>query len=161
MAIFATNGTKIFIGSTIDASGGNLTEADFTSQSASWKEIGETENLGTFGDTSAEITFETINSNRTRRLKGTRNAGNLDLVCGLDYADEGQLALIAAEKTPYDYAFKIEFMDAPPLGTPSQRMFAAKVGSAAEALDAANSVMKLNSSLWINSNIVKIAAAEA
>ena len=36
--------------------------------------------------------------------------------------------------------------------------FVAKVASAAEALDSANSVMKLNITLWVNSNIVKINA---
>lgn len=157
MTIFATNGAKIYIGSTITVPAGDLNQASFAGQA--WVEIGETENLGTFGDTSAEITFDSINANRTRRLKGTRNAGNLELVCGLDYADAGQLALIAAEKTPYDYAFRVVFNDAPPGGTPSERLFAAKVASAAEALDTANNVMKLNATLWVNSNVVKVDAA--
>lgn len=156
--IFATNGATIHIGGVIDVSSADLIEASFTGQT--WTEIKETESLGTFGDTSSEITFDTINSNRTRRLKGTRNAGNLELVCGIDYADAGQLALIAAEKAKEDYAFKIVFNDAPPGGTPSERLFAAAVASAAEALDTANNVMKLNSTLWINSNIVRIAAEE-
>lgn len=238
MTIFATNGSKIYIGGTITIPAGDMNQASFAGQS--WVEIGETENLGTFGDTSAEITFDSINANRTRRLKGTRNAGNLELVCGLDYADAGQLALIAAEKTIHDYAFRVVFNDAPavrtatvtitnaspavvswtahglaenaavvfttsgslPTGltagttyyvktvltadtftvsaTPggtvidtsgagsgthtittepsgSQRMFAAKVASSAEGLDAANNVMKLNATLWINSNVTRVA----
>ena len=159
MTIFATNGAKIYIGDTITLTAGDLTESSFSAQT--WVEIKETENLGTFGDTAAEITFDAINTNRTRRFKGTRNAGNMELVCGIDYADAGQLALIAAEKTIHDYAFKVEFNDAPPGGTPSERLFAAKVASAAEALDAANSVMKLNATLWINSNVVRVDAEEA
>lgn len=238
MTIFATNGSKIYIGGTITIPAGDMNQASFAGQS--WVEIGETENLGTFGDTSAEITFDSINANRTRRLKGTRNAGNLELVCGLDYTDAGQLALIAAEKTIHDYAFRVVFNDAPavrtatvtitnaspavvswtahglaenaavvfttsgslPTGltagttyyvktvltadtftvsaTPggtvintsgagsgvhtittepsgSQRMFAAKVASSAEGLDAANNVMKLNATLWINSNVTRVA----
>lgn len=155
--IFATNGSTIYIGSTISVSATDLNEASFTGQT--WTEIGETENLGTFGDTSAEIAFDSISANRTRRLKGTRNAGNLELVCGLDYADTGQLALIAAEKTIHDYAFRVVFNDAPAGGTPSERLFAAKVASAAEAPDAANNVVKLNATLWINSNVVRVAAA--
>lgn len=157
--IFATNGAKLYIGGPITVPSTDLNAASFTAET--WVEIGETENLGTFGDTSAEIAFDAIASSRTRRLKGTRNAGSLELVCGLDYSDAGQLALIAAEKTIFDYAFRIAFNDAPPGGTASERMFAAKVASVAEALDAANSVMKLNGQLWINSNIVKIAAEEA
>lgn len=159
MTIFATNGAKIYIGGTITIPAGDMNQASFAGQS--WVEIGETENLGTFGDTSAEITFDSINANRTRRLKGTKNAGSMELVCGLDYADAGQLALIAAEKTIHDYAFRVVFNDAPAGGTPSERLFAAKVASAAEAADAANNVVKLNATLWINSNVVRINAAGA
>lgn len=158
MTVFATNGAKIYIGGTITVTSADLNEASFTGQT--WTQIKEVENLGTFGDTAAEITFDSIDANRTRRIKGTRNAGSLDLVCGIDYADAGQIALIAAEATIHDYAFRVVFDDAPAGGTPSERMFAAKVASVAEALDAANNVMKLNGSLWVNSNIVRIAAEE-
>lgn len=155
--IFATNGAKIHIGGIIADPGEDLAATDFGG--VTWVKIGETESLGSFGDSAAEITFDGIDSNRTRRLKGTRNAGTLELVCGIDYNDAGQIALIAAEKTVYDYAFRIVFNDAPAGGTPSERMFIAKVASAAEALDTANNVMKLNASLWVNSNVVKINAA--
>ncbi|WP_145111368.1 hypothetical protein [Cereibacter sediminicola] len=157
--IFATNGAKCYIGGVIADPGADVTETTFASQS--WTEIKEVESLGTFGDSASEITFESLNQNRTKRLKGTRNAGAMDLICGLDYADAGQLALIAAEKTIHDYAFRIVFNDAPAGGTPSERMFIAKVASASEAMDAANAVLKLNASLWINSNIVRVAAAAA
>lgn len=158
MTIYATNGARIYIGGALDTKSTDFVEADFAGQSAAWKEIGETENLGTVGDTASEITFDGINSQRTRRLKGTRNAGSMDLVMGIDYDDEGQQALIAAEKTSHDYAFRIVLNDAPAGGTPSERLFVAKVGSVAEAFDTANSVMKLNASLWVNSNVVKIDA---
>ncbi len=121
-------------------------------------EIGETEGLGSIGDTAAEISFDGIGSNRTRRLKGTRNAGTMEVVCGVDYADAGQVALLAAEKTIFDYAFKLVLNDAPPAGSPSERYFVAAVGSASEALDTANNVMKLNATLWVNSNVVKVNA---
>lgn len=156
MAIYATNGAKLFIGSTITIPTAGVTEASFTGQT--WAEIGETENLGTVGDTSSEISFDGIAANRTRRLKGTRNAGAMDVVCGIDYADAGQIAVIAAEKTIHDYAFRLVFNDAPAGGTPSERLFAAKVASVAEALDAANNVMKMNVSIWVNSNVVRIDA---
>ncbi|ABN75398.1 hypothetical protein [Cereibacter sphaeroides] len=154
--IFATNGAKCYIGGVIADPGADVTETTFASQT--WTEIKEVESIGTFGDTASEITFESVSQSRTKRLKGTRNAGSMDLVCGIDYADAGQLALIAAEKTIHDYAFRIVFNDAPAGGTPSERLFIAKVGSAAEAMDTANAVMKLNASLWINSNIVRINA---
>jgi hypothetical protein len=159
MTVYATNGARIYIGGALDTKSDPFVQADFSGQSAEWVEIGETENLGSVGDTSSEITFDGINTQRTRRLKGTRNAGSMDLVMGIDYEDAGQKALIAAEKTPQDYAFRIVLNDAPAGGTPSERMFVAKVASVAEAYDSANSVMKLNASLWVNSNVVKIDAA--
>lgn len=157
MTIYATNGARLYIGAPLAAKSTDFVEGDFDSQT--WVEIGETENLGTVGDTSSEITFDGINTQRTRRLKGTRNAGSMDVIMGIDYDDAGQQALIAAEKTPHDYAFRIVLNDAPASGSPSERLFVAKVGSVAEAFDSANSVMKLNASLWVNSNVVKIDAA--
>ena len=159
MTIYATNGAKLYIGGVMSNSAADLIATDFTGET--WVEIKETENLGTLGDTTAEIAFDGIGASRTKRLKGTRNAGTMEVVCGIDYADAGQIALIAAEKTPHDYAFRLVFDDAPAGGTASERMFIAKVASAAEALDTANSVMKLNASLWVNSNVVRVNAAAA
>ena len=159
MTIFATNGAKFYIGGVKNSTSADLTLADFASET--WVEINETENLGSLGDTASEITFDGISSSRTRRKKGTRSAGTMEVVCGIDYADAGQIALIAAEKMPHDYAFRLVFNDAPAGGTPSERMFVAAVASAAEALDTANNIMKLNASLWVNSNVVRVNAAGA
>ncbi|ASP85474.1 hypothetical protein GHK50_29860 [Sinorhizobium medicae] len=162
MPIFATAGSKVFIGGALAAKNADFVEADFDAQV--WVEVGSMENIGSLGDTSAEITFDDIGKNRTQKLKGTRNAGNCELVMGIDYADAGQIALLAAEKTPHDYAFKIEFNDKPASGASpknSERLFVAKVMSAAEALDQANNVMKLNATLGINSNVVRVNASAA
>lgn len=156
MTIYSTAGTRIAIGPALAAKSTDFTQADFPL--LDWNEIGETESLGTVGDTSAEITFDAIASSRTRRLKGTRNAGSMEIVCGIDPNDPGQLAAIAAEKTPLDYAFRMTLNDAPAGGHPSERYFVAKVASASEQYDSANSVMKLNITLWVNSNVVKVAA---
>lgn len=155
--IFATNGARLYIGGDIADPGVDLTEATFNT--ITWTEIGEVENLGTVGDVSAEIPIDIIGRSRTVRLKGTRNAGTLEVVCGIDYSDPGQIALLAAEQEIHDFAFRIVLNDAPAGGTPSERLFIAKVGSAAEAFDTANSVMRLNASLWVNSNVVRINAA--
>lgn len=157
MSIYATVGSHIYIGQSISQQSADFVEADFDGQS--WVEINWAENIGAFGDESAEITFEAIGEGRTIKLKGTRNAGNVSLVFGADYEDAGQAALRAAEATPHDYAFKVEFDDAPSGGTPSLRYFIAKVMSARETLDSANNVIKLNATLGINSNIVRVDAA--
>lgn len=157
MTIYTTAGTRLYIGGPLAAKSSDFEAADFASQM--WVEIDETEGLGSAGDTSSEVTFDGINSGRTRRLKGTKNAGTMEVVCGLDPADPGQIALVAAERAKGDYAFRVVLADAPVGGTPSERMFVAQVGSASETYDSANSVMKFNATLWINSNIVKIDAA--
>lgn len=157
MTIFATNGAKFYIGTAIEDQSTDFDAADFTGQS--WTEVKHTENLGSAGDTSSEISIDLIGQQRTKRLKGTRNAGTMEVVAGLDAGDPGQIALIAAERVIHDYAFRIVLNDAPAGGTPSERLFIAKVGSATEAYDAANNVVKFNASLWINSNIVKVNAA--
>lgn len=157
MPIFATAGAKLYIGAVIAYQNFDYDDADFTSQT--WTEIKRLESIGSFGDTTQELSFDDLSSRRTERVKGQRSAGTIDVVCGLDYADAGQLALFAAEKSDDNYAFRIVFNDAPSGGTPSERMFVAMVGGAVEQLDNANAVMKLNSSLWINSNIVRVNAA--
>lgn len=157
MAIYATNGAKLYIGGALAAKSTDFTQSDFTSQS--WAEIAPVESLGSIGDTSAEVPFTAIGEGRDKRLKGSRNAGTVEVVCGIDYTNAGQIALLAAEKTIHDYAFKLVLNDAPPSGTPSERYFIAAVGSVVEAFDTANSVMKLQASLWVNSNVVRVNAA--
>lgn len=161
MTIHATAGTKIYIGGAMSQKSEDFVLADFTTPPQTWVEIKETEGLGSLGDTSEAVTFAGVADSRTRTLKGVRNAGAMELVCGIDSADPGQQALIAAERTPHDYAFKIVTNDAPPGGTPSERYFIAKVMSQSEQFDQANNVMKLNASLAVNSNVVRVDAEEA
>lgn len=160
MPIFATAGSKVFIGTALAATAVDFVASDFTAQT--WTQIGSLESIGSLGDTSSEITFDDIGKGRTQKAKGPRNAGNMELVMAIDYADAGQIALIAAEKLPHSFAFKIEFNDKPASGASpknSQRMFVAKVMSAGEALDTASSIMKMSASLAIDSNIVRVNAS--
>lgn len=160
MTIYATAGSKLYIGGTKTQKSSDFVEADFTGET--WVEIGELEGLGSVGDTSEAVNFTAINGGgRTKTVKGPRSAGTMELVCGIDPTDPGQIALIAAEKTIHDYAFKLVMNDAPAGGTPSERKFIAKVMSQSEQFDQANSVMKLNASLGVNSNVVRKDAAEA
>lgn len=156
--LFATAGSKLFIGAAKAFNGTDFTASDFTSGSPSWTEIGGTTNLGGTGDTAQLITSQQVGSGRDRKLKGTRNAGSMQVVADLDYADPGQIALIAAEKEKESFAFKLVFNDAPAGGTPSVRYFVAFVMSAAEQFNEANSVTQLNATLEIDSNIVRVAA---
>lgn len=154
--IFATAGAAIDIGQVKTAQSANFVASDFTSQS--WVNIAWVESIGAFGDEATEITFDALSEARTQKLKGSRNAGSLELVCGIDVSDDGQANLRLAEAQDYDYAFRVTFDDARVGGTPSYRYFIAKVMTAREQLDGANNVAKLVSTLGINSNIVRVNA---
>lgn len=155
--IFATAGSELYIGGALAAKIVDFVLADFATQS--WTQVGWMENIGAFGDESASVTFDAIEQQRTQKLKGTRNAGDMAVVCGIDFSDAGQIALRAAEQTPNNYAFKVLFNDMPTGGTaPSERYFVGLVMSARETLDTANNVMKLNTTIGVNSNIVRVNA---
>jgi hypothetical protein len=109
--LFVTAGMKLDIGAALAFNGVDFTAADFTSQS--WTEINGLTNLGAAGDVSEIVKSNHINRNRTRKAKGTRDAGAMQVVADLDYADPGQIALIAAEKAKDTYAFRVTFNDAP------------------------------------------------
>lgn len=159
MTVYASGGMKVFIGAAKSQKSTEFVVADFSGEV--WTEVGEVEAAGSVGDTSEAVNFTALSDGRTRTLKGPRSAGTMEIVCGIDTADAGQQALIAAEKTIHDYAFKVVFNDAPAGGTPSERYFIAKVMSQSEQYDQANSVMKLNVTLGVNSNLVRVAAAPA
>lgn len=162
MTVNATGGAKLYIGVSKPQKKTDYVLADFSAaNAATWKEIGELEALGQVGDTSEAINFTAIGDKRTRTIKGPRSAGNMELVMGVDYTDVGQQALIAAQLTIHDYEFRLVLNDAPADGTPSERLFIAKVMSQAEQYDQANSIMKLNASLGVNSNLVRVDAEEA
>lgn len=241
--LFATAGAVLSIGTApMVFNGTDFSAADFAG--VTWKKIGGTTNLGSAGDTSELISSNHIDTQRTRKTKGTRNAGQMQVVSDLDYADEGQLAVVAAEKSSHSYPFKVTLNDAPPpassavtisIASPgvvtwanhglaigarvkfsttgalptglaadttyfvlaagfatgsfrlgataggaaiettgaqngthtatsvpngSERYFTALVMSAAEQLDEANNTMKLNQTLEIDSNIVRVQAAQ-
>uniref|UniRef100_UPI003BAB2781 hypothetical protein n=1 Tax=Stappia sp. TaxID=1870903 RepID=UPI003BAB2781 len=158
--LFSTAGMQIHIGDAPMAfNGTDFVASDF--DSVTWTEIGGHTNLGASGDTSELITSNHIARARTRKAKGPRNAGSQIIVMDLDYADAGQVALIAGEKTPYTYPIRLTLNDAPPGGTPSQRLYVALIMTQSEQWDEATSLNKLNVTLEIDSNIVRVAAAEA
>lgn len=156
-SIFATAGSQVYIGQVLESKSTPFVLGDFAGQS--WVAIGWLESIGEFGDESAEITFDAIGEGRTQKLKGIRNAGNMDLVMGIVEDDPGQLLLLAAEGEPDDFAFKVVFNNAPSGGTPGERYFIGKVMTARERLDTANNVVRRGGRIGINSNVVRVVAA--
>lgn len=158
--IFATAGALIYIGPATDRKNVDFVVGDFeTSPALSWTAIAMVESIGAFGDSAQVVNFVAVDLNREIKIKGTSNAGTMALVCGIKEDDLGQLALLAAQKTKYNYAFKIVFPNMPSGGTSGgKRYFVGMVMNTPEELAGANNVAKLNLSIEINSNIVQVAA---
>lgn len=161
MSLSAVSGQKIYIGGQLDDQAADFVAADFSSQT--WVEIDGWTQVGAIGDTAALISTDLVNRGRTIKQKGTRNAGQMQNVFAIIPEDAGQLALIAAEATNKNYAFRIDNNDAAtspasPVPQPSKRYFVGLVMTAQEAGGSANTVQGLNATIEINSNIVKVAA---
>jgi hypothetical protein len=147
----------LYIGGTHAAQTSAFVASDFTSDS--WIEVSWIENLGKVGDTSSEIAFSAIGANRTLKLKGVRNAGSMAVVAASVPSDTGQIAMAAAEADgSNNYAFKVEFNDRIS-SHGSQRFFIGQVMSIEESYDTVNNVIRINYTIGVNSNVVKVAAA--
>lgn len=161
MTIYAAAGTKVFIGTDpIEAKNADFALTDFAS--VAWLEVDPLETIGVIGDAAQEVNFASHSNKRETTLKGTRKAQNLDLSAGLDYSNSGQAKLVEAEATDHNYPVKIVYKDAPVTGTaptPSERYMIGIVMSATEEVNDANSVLKLNASIAVNSNVVRVNAA--
>ncbi len=67
--------------------------------------------------------------------------------------------MLTAEATPSNFAFKLQYNDAPSGGTPSTRMFISLVSGTEEQYSGANDEKKISITLEVNSNIVHVNAA--
>lgn len=99
----SANGTKVYISTAVTAE-----PADAASYAAlTWVEIGDVESLGEFGDDSPILSAMTLQDERVFKAKGARDAGTLAITV-LDRPDDaGQLAMIAAEASKFNYPFKV------------------------------------------------------
>lgn len=154
MAILNTAaGTKLFIGSTTQ----HTTVNDFEGES--WTEVEEVEDLGEFGDESNDVTFTALGDTRTRHLKGSRDAGTLQVVCGHRPDLTGQAAMVAAEAEPNDYAFKVVLNDKDTLsGTGTTYYFMAKVMSKRINAGNADNVVRINFNIGIQTAVLSVDA---
>lgn len=153
MTINASSGARFFIGNPTGAE--NLSEylAD------TYEEVGEVEDLGEFGDESEVVTFASLKDSRMRKLKGTRDAGTMAVVCGQDQSDAGQDAMIEAEASNLDFNFKVILNDQLTLsGSGSEHYFRGKVMSKRLTVGSANNVVRVNFNVGVNSEIIIVEA---
>lgn len=158
--LYPVAGAKIFIGGVKPSQAADFVAGDFSGES--WTAIDGWTQMGAVGDAAQTITTSVINRGRDVKQKGTRNAGSMQNTFATIGGDTGQIALLAAEATMHNYAFKIEFDDAAtspasPAPTPTTKYFVGLVTSVQEAGGAANTVRTMNATIEINSNVVTVA----
>ncbi len=153
MAISTGSGVILAIGTTAAAPSLAQFQAD------SYTNVGEVEDLGEFGDESEEIRFTSLTDGRVRKLKGPRDAGTIQVVCGDDDNDVGQLEMTAAEANTLDYNFRITLNNKQTLGgTNGVQYFRGKVMSKRLQIGQANSTLRRRFNVGINSAIVVVAS---
>lgn len=154
-------GCRLAIGTKTPASSKAEYEAD------QYVDVGEIEDLGEFGDTFNSVTFTSLGDGRTRKYKGTADAGDMTLTVGLDNGDEGQQAVKVAhaDRTKGNYNIRVTLNDgdpaAQPVVLPTTFYFAVKVMNNAVAPGNADNVVRRNITLGINTDILEIAAGPA
>lgn len=159
MGITATAKALIFIGATSFPTDQQTPPAlaDYTSDT--YTAIGQVTTIGDFGDTAEEIKVNTISDDRTYKLKGQRDAGDLTLECAFNDADPGQRALLAAMVSDGNYSFKIVMNNPGAGGNGNTTYFRGLVMSAQTKMGAANTAIMLTSKIAINTAPLAIAAS--
>jgi len=160
MAIHKTAGARFYIGPVVnpdtvealsDSAALDFFEAIVTND---WTEVEEIESFGDLGDNSEVATFASVADRRVRKLKTTRDAGTMAVVCGRDPLDDGQTAMIAAEKTDFNYAFKLVYNDARDEDhSPSTEYFGGMVMSRPTNIGGVQDVTKRTFNIGVNTAI--------
>jgi hypothetical protein len=160
MAIHTSAGARFYIGpvvntDTIKALSDEAALAFFEAiAGGDWDEVEEVESLGELGDSSGVASFASLKDRRVRKLKSVRDAGTMAIMVGRDARDAGQLALIAAEKTDYNYAFKIVYNDERDSNdSPSTDYFGGMVLSRPTQIGSVNDITKRTFNIGINTAI--------
>lgn len=119
-----------------------------------YAQVGEVESVGDYGDEDADVSFTALSDSRVRHLKGASDAGTTSIVVGLDSGDAGQIAMAVAKKdrSRYDYAFKVEYVDG------GIDYFAGKVMSDRKTNIGNGDVLRRNYGVGINSAIYETEA---
>jgi Phage tail tube protein, TTP len=156
MSINATAGSKIYIGTTLVPATDDATGYAVDT----YVEVAEVQSIGDFGDKAEEIKFTAVGDSRTRKMKGARDAGDIQLEVGRDPFDPGQIALRAAAASNSGYNFKIVLNDKSiSTDTATTFYFKALVNGASNQLKGVNDVTVQTFELAITSDIVETAAA--
>lgn len=157
MSIAPAAGSKLYI-SSLPITDSCDTIGEFGA--LTWVQVGEVESLGEYGDEANIIPFASLNDARVRKQKGARDAGTMAVVCGADPYDAGQLLLLAAEASEFQYGFKVTMPDGlTALYNDSIEYFRGLVASKRLNIGSVDNVIRRSFNIGINSAIYAIPAA--
>jgi hypothetical protein len=148
--VVTASGTRVFVGSAVTSATDTIAEFEAIS---GWIEVGLVESVGEYGDQSNPVNFEALGDGRVRHSKGARDAGTLAIVCGHDPTDTGQAALVAAEATNNNYAFKVILPDGPAGYSDTIQYFRGMVMGKRLNVGNNENIIRKNFSVTINSEI--------
>lgn len=154
MGVSVTGGSKVYIGTTKAIA----TDADYATDT--FTEIKDVQDFGELGDQVEEVKFTAVSDRRVRKLKGARDAGELQITVGRNPTDPGQNAARTAMASDFPFNFKIVLNDAPtPTGTPTTIYFRANVNGVRVKFGGVNDVTKQTFALGVTSAIAETPAA--
>ena len=164
MPIQTGSNAKLYIATT----SGDVPVNQAAYEALTFIEVEQTEALGALGDTTAEVTFTGLGDARVQKLKGSSDAGTLDLsmaynenAFGSPLTGQGWLLVAADDTSSNNYFFKRVLGDGSvgsPLGEGTTEYCSGLVGSFTVSVDSADSIVMLNSQVRVNSSIVRVAA---
>lgn len=163
MSVQTGAGVKIYIGTTAAHANQAAYEAD------TYTEIEQVESIGSFGDSTAEVTFTGLGDARVQKKKGSSDAGNLTITGALDttaidgspLGGQGFLLAASEDTTSSDYNFKVVYNDlglgdaSPQAGT--TRYFSGQVATFVESVEGADNIVMFNAEVRINTAIIRVA----
>lgn len=121
--------------------------------------IGCIESLGSFGGTAAITEFVCLEDGITRKVKGSRNNGDLEITLALDDTTLGWDAVNAAYEdiSAGDFYFKVQYGNRQnATGAGAIRYFGGKVTSVTENVNGADDVVTVTLTVAISTAIIKV-----
>lgn len=147
-------GAQVSIGTTVAATTLTAFQAD------TYTPIGFVEDLGEFGDQANAVNFTGLADRRTRKAKGSYDAGDLTVTAGADPSDAGQTALVAAFASDLDYNVRVVLPDKiTNAGTGTTIYFKGKIMSKRRNVGSVENVIRRMFTIAINSDQLEVAAS--
>ena len=145
MAYFSSAGSTLAISAAAPAS-----EDAAGYNALTWTTIGEITELGELGATSNLITHNPVADKITRKLKGARNFGAMNLSMARDTSDAGQTLLRAAAASDNLYSFRLTLQNG------YKMMFRGLVMGSPTSVGSVDSVTAMTCNIELSSAIVEV-----